>query len=128
MALLDGEVPEEGRVVLAMSLFTNDNPAAVPALEGAVRRTVEIAAARNGCAVWATIVAPPNREGVTYDAANRRLRVLERELRPDLLLVPWDRTIQRRPELLRPDGVHGTDEGYRVRASLYADAVRGCRA
>jgi hypothetical protein len=121
MALLDGEIPPEGRVVLAISLFTNNDPGAVTALEAAVRRTVDVA----DCAVWATIVAPPNRQGVTYDAANDRLRALDRELER-LVVVPWDRTIARRPELLRPDGVHGTDEGYRVRAALYADAVRRC--
>jgi len=35
--------------------------------------------------------------------------------------------VARRPELVVPDGVHGTEEGYRVRAELYAGAIRRCR-
>jgi hypothetical protein len=122
MALLEREIPADRRAVLAMSLFTNNDPAAVDALERAVRRTVGLA----DCAVWATIVSPPSPNGTTFAGANRRLRALSQELAPDLQLVPWAETIRRRPELLRPDGVHGTEEGYRVRAALYADAVRRC--
>jgi len=102
--------------VLAFSLFTNDEPGDVAALEAAVR-----GAARRGCSVWATVVHPRD-----FGAANARLRALDREL-DDVVVVDWAETVARRPELVVPDGVHGTEEGYRVRAELYAGAIRRCR-
>src|SRR5215217_3550918 len=47
-----------GPLILAFSLFTNDAPTNVAALESAVRMSVQRAGSR-GCAVWATIVRPP---------------------------------------------------------------------
>jgi hypothetical protein len=44
--------------VLAFSLFTNDDPRNVSALDAGVRASVD-RAGRGGCAVWATIVRPP---------------------------------------------------------------------
>ena len=114
-----------GRVVLAFSLFTNDSPGNVAALESAVRESVRRAGA--GCAIWATIARPPQR-GVSYKAANQRLRALERDpgLRGRLLVVPWAETVAADPALLGSDRVHATAVGYQTRASLYAQAAGAC--
>ena len=76
-------------VVLAFSLFTNDSPGNVGALEAAVRQSVQRAGS-GGCAIWATIVRPP-KGGVSYDAVNARLNALagDAQLRGRLLIVPW---------------------------------------
>jgi hypothetical protein len=113
-------------VVLAFSLFTNDDPSHVSALESAVRASVS-RAGRGGCAVWATIVRPPY-NGVSYAAANQRLQQLATEpgLAGRLLVVPWAAAVRANPGWLAPDGVHGTPDGYRARAQMYADAARAC--
>ena len=112
-----------GRVVLALSLFTNDGPDEVAALEAAVRASAAKVGAR-GCAVWATIVRPPQ-GGVSYAAANRRLRDLAAAT-GTIVVVPWAESVARNSGWLAPDGVHATPEGYRARARLYAEAVRSC--
>jgi len=113
-------------VVLAFSLFTNDDPRNVSALDSAVRASLD-RAGRGGCAVWATIVRPPY-AGVSYAAANRRLVQLASEpgLAGRLLVVPWAAAVRSNPGWLAPDGVHGTPDGYRARAQMYADAARAC--
>lgn len=108
--------------VLAFSLFTNDAPGNVGALESAVRAS----ARRADCVVWATIVRPPV-GGRTYDAANARLEELAQgELRGRLVVVPWDQAVADHPEWLAGDGVHATPDGYKARARMYADAARSC--
>lgn len=102
--------------VLAFSLFTNDEPDRVAELEAAVR-----GAARRGCSVWATVVHPRD-----FGAANARLRALDREL-DDVIVVDWAEAVAKRPGLVVADRVHGTEKGYRVRAELYAGAIRRCR-
>jgi hypothetical protein len=118
------QVPS-GPVALAFSLFTNDSPSAVGALESAVRTSVQ-RAGPNGCAVWATIARPPHK-GVSYAAANQHLNALASEFGGRLLIVPWAETVAGSPSLLGRDRVHATAAGYRLRAQLYADAVRSCR-
>lgn len=109
--------------VLAVSLFTNDDPTEVDALEAAVRQTVaEVGPA--GCAVWATIVRPPL-NGVSYAAANRKLARLGRSI-PNLRIVDWAGRVAAEPALLADDGVHATPLGYQARAALYAEAIRSC--
>ena len=114
-----------GPVVLAFSLFTNDSPRNVPALDAAVRASVKRAG--SGCAIWATIVRPPQ-GGVSYKAANQDLRRLERDpsIGGRLLVVPWAETVAANPRLVGSDGVHATQVGYQTRASLYAQAVSAC--
>jgi hypothetical protein len=48
------------------------------------------------------------------------------ELAGRLLLVPWADAVAARPAWIAGDGVHGTPEGYRGRAQMYADAARSC--
>jgi hypothetical protein len=112
-----------GPTALAFSLFTNDDPSRVSALESAVRTSVSRAGA-NGCAIWATIVRPPL-NGVSYDAANRKLARLAAQL-PRLRIVPWAAAVASHPSWLASDGVHSTPTGYKARAQMYADAARSC--
>ena len=109
--------------VLAISLFTNDGPTSVAALQSAVRETIERQA--HGCVIWATIVRPPL-GGATYDRANAALERLAADNPGVMRLVPWARKVADHPEWLAPDGVHATPAGYAARAQLYADAARSC--
>jgi hypothetical protein len=121
--LRDTELPADGSTVLAVSLFTNDDPTHTAELQAAVRTTLERVGPR-GCAVWATIARPPL-NGVTYDAANtllRRIAATDSRLR----LVRWAETAAAEPSLLGADGVHPTPPGYDVRARLYARAAESC--
>jgi hypothetical protein len=112
-----------GPTALAFSLFTNDDPTHVSALESAVRTSVS-RAGPNGCAIWATIVRPPV-NGVSYAAANRKLARLAAQL-PRLRIVPWAAAVASHPSWLASDGVHSTPAGYKARAQMYADAARSC--
>jgi hypothetical protein len=105
-------------VVLAFSLFTNDAPTSVDALEAAVRESIARAGPR-GCVVWATFVRPPL-QGVSYQAANDRLHELagDARLAEHLVLVPWAEAVAAHPEWLVGDGVHATGEGYAARGRL----------
>ena len=108
--------------ILAISLFTNDDPRDTEELETAVRAT---AARRGGCAVWSTIVAPPF-VGVSHEAANALLRRLARDRALALELVDWERAVARDASLMSADEVHASPSGYRARARMYAAAIRAC--
>jgi hypothetical protein len=125
MQILDSTRVPSGKVVLAFSLFTNDAPGNVGALESAVRKSVQ-RAGPDGCAVWATIVRPPL-GGVSYAAANTRLNALAAQFGGRLIVAPWAAAVARNPGLVGGDGVHATSEGYRTRAQLYANAANACR-
>jgi len=125
--LANTQVPG-GPVILAFSLFTNDAPTNVAALESAVRTSVQRAGSR-GCAVWATIVRPPV-GGTSYAAANAKLAQLanDPQLRGRLLIAPWAAAVASNPSLVGKDGVHASSAGYQERARLYAATARTCRA
>jgi len=108
--------------ILAVSLFTNDDPRDVRRLEAAVRAT---AARPGGCAVWSTIVAP-SYQGVSHDGANAMLRRLARDPALALEVVDWARAVERDPALMNADEVHASAKGYRARARMYAAAIRAC--
>ena len=108
--------------ILAISLFTNDDPRNVGALEAAVRAT---ARRPGGCAVWATIVAP-DYAGASHDGANRLLHRLARDPALKLELVDWARAVQRDGALMSGDEVHASPAGYRARSRMYARAIRAC--
>jgi hypothetical protein len=117
---LSGSSP---RPVLAISLFTNDDPGHTSALEAAVRKTLSTVGA-NGCVIWATIVRPPV-NGTSYRAANALLTRLAAE-DPRLRVVPWAEQVAANPKLVGSDGVHATPAGYQLRAQLYAQAAQSC--
>jgi hypothetical protein len=110
--------------VLAVSLFTNDGPGSVAALENAVRETITLQSGR-GCVIWATIVRPPV-GGQTYDNANAALARLAAANPGVMRIVPWAAQVAAHPEWLAADGVHATPAGYAARAQLYAAAARTC--
>jgi hypothetical protein len=80
----------------------------------------------DGCQVWATVARPL--PGGTGEPANEILRGLDggEVAGTRVRVADWAELVARRPSLLAPDHVHGTPEGYRARAGLYADAVRRC--
>lgn len=110
---------------LAFSLFTNDDPAHVDELETAVDDSLARLGGRD-CALWATIVRPKV-DGVSYDAANRRLRELA-EADDRIVVVDWARAVKRHHGWLAEDKVHGTPAGYAGRSQLYAEAAQDCAA
>jgi lysophospholipase L1-like esterase len=124
MGIINGLDLTSQPTVLLVSLFTNDGPTATDQLAAAVRQTLADVG-EDGCAVWATIVRPPY-NGVSYANANKTLHLLEAQYAPKLILVPWAETVAQEPGLIAGDGVHGTTEGYQVRAQLYAQAVQQC--
>jgi hypothetical protein len=125
MSVVSGlDLSQAGRpAVLAISLFTNDDPTHTSALETAVRRTLALVGSR-GCAIWATIARPPV-NGVSYRAANALLARLATD-NARLRLVPWAERVAATPQLLGADGVHPTPAGYQLRAQLYAQAAQAC--
>lgn len=126
MSVLDGLSLSSTREkpVVAISLFTNDDPTHTAALESAVRHSLDVVGPR-GCAIWATIARPPV-NGVTYTAANRLLARIATD-DPRLVIVPWAEQVAANPGLLGGDGVHATPAGYELRARLYAEAAQRCR-
>jgi len=106
--------------VSAFSLFTNDAPTNTSALEAAVRES-----AGSGCAVWATIVRPPQ-GGQSYARANAVLERLAQELPGRVVVVPWAQAVKANPALVSGDGVHATTQGYQQRAQMYAQAIQSC--
>ena len=112
--------------VMAMGLFTNDDPGDVAKLRAAVKKTIADARKRGGRVVWATIARPPY-GGTSYDAANRMLRELAEQNQDVMGLADWAREVHKRPSLLDQDHIHATSSGYKVRARLYAQAAAGPR-
>ena len=110
--------------VIALSLFTNDDPGNVAALETAVRASVQRVAA-GGCAIWATIVRLPV-NCCTYAAANARLAGMAGELGGRMRLVPWAAHVAQHPEWMASDGVHATPAGYAARGRMFAEAAQSC--
>ena len=114
------EAIEGTPAVLAISLFTNDDPRHTGELAGAVRRSVR----GQRCVLWATIQRPPV-AGVSYAAANRTLQRLAGEL-PALHIVAWAEQVAQHPGWIGPDRVHATATGWAARARLYATAASQC--
>jgi lysophospholipase L1-like esterase len=106
--------------VLVVSAGTNDDPSEVAIFARSVS-TILGAAGRGRCVVWPTIVRP-RVGGATYAGLNRTLaRAAKRHA--NLVLVDWVGLVRGSPRLLRADGVHATEAGYRARAAAIARAV-----
>lgn len=108
-----------GREPVLVSLGTNDPAGAVDEFRADVERALRIAGPGR-CVIWATIWRSDGPDegynGVLEQAAgDGRLRLLR-----------WHEMVEDRPELLAPDGVHGSPEGYRARAEEAAIIVRSC--
>jgi GDSL-like Lipase/Acylhydrolase family len=115
---------EAGRATLSnyvvVSLGTNDPPTAVTDFRRDVRRVLALIGP-NRCIVWATIW----RDGAPSAAFNEVLREAA-AANQRLQLVGWAEMVERHPELLAADGLHGNEDGYRERAGAVAAAARGC--
>lgn len=114
--------PVQPGTVYALSLFTNDDPRSLNALDAAVRQSVQ----GDNCAVWSTIARPPV-GGVGYGKANQLLRRLAASSGGRVQLVDWAAAVADHPEWVPgADGVHASADGYRNRAALYAQAIQSC--
>lgn len=108
--------------VVVFDLGTNDPPSDPGILAANLRAAQRLAGAR--CLVVASIQRPPL-NGVTVDGLDAAVR--DFAARTGAHLVDW-RAATAQPGVLAPDGVHGTPEGYALRARLVAEAVRACLA
>lgn len=115
---------EAGRPLLSnyvvVSLGTNDPPTAVTEFRKDVARFLRLVGP-NRCVAWATIW----RDGRPNDAFNDVLRDAARA-NQRVKLVEWAEMVEKNPELLAPDGLHGNEEGYNERARAVAAAVKSC--
>ncbi|MCP6769387.1 hypothetical protein NL529_31525, partial [Klebsiella pneumoniae] len=73
------------------------------------------------CVVWATI----HRNGTAYDAFNEVLRAAASRNR-NVRLVEWSAMIEKHPDWLAFDGIHGSADGYAARAAAIVAALRSC--
>ncbi|MEO5634031.1 hypothetical protein [Gaiella sp.] len=119
IAELEARTPTLSNYVV-VSLGTNDPSTEVTAFRKDVARFLGLVGP-NRCVVWATIW----RDGKPNDAFNEVLRDAARANRR-VTLVEWAEMVERNPELLAPDGLHGNEEGYLERAREVAAAVKGC--
>lgn len=108
--------------VIVFDAGTNDNPATPQILAGNLEAVA--AAIGNRCMVVPTVNGPTF-GGVDSSGLNR---VIERfaAARPGTQVPDWAGLVRAHPELLQPDGIHATPQGYDVRAGLVADGVRAC--
>lgn len=107
--------------VVVFDVGTNDAPSQPEGLAANLRAARELVGGR--CLVVASLQRPPL-NGVTVDGLDSAVRDFVAET-PTALLVDW-RAATTDPGVLAPDGVHGTPDGYALRARLVADAVRAC--
>lgn len=116
-------LPSASSSVLAISLFTNDDPRGTAQLSSAIDASLRKVGA-NGCVIWATIARDPV-GGVSYAAANALL-ARKAQSTPRLRLVDWAAYVAAHPGTLSAGNVHPGPAGYRARAGLYAAAAAGC--
>jgi lysophospholipase L1-like esterase len=106
--------------IVVISLGTNDAPDDAEAFARRVGEVVRLAGPGR-CIVWATIW----RDGAPLEAFNRILRARAQANRR-FRVVEWAAMVQRHPDWLAPDGLHGSETGYLKRASAVAAAARDC--
>ena len=107
---------------VVISLGTNDPPSAVDAFRTDVAEVLTIAGPRR-CVIWATV----HRDGHAYDPFNEVLRAAAARNR-NVRLVEWSAMIDKHPEWLAYDGIHGNPDGYAARAAAVVTAIRSCYA
>jgi hypothetical protein len=117
------DLPPAASSVLAISLFTNDDPGGTSRLAAAVDESLRKVGS-GGCVIWATIARDPV-GGVSYAAANGLLARKARST-PRLRLVDWAGYVTTHPGTLSAGNVHPGPAGYQARAALYAEAAGGC--
>ena len=102
-------LPASSSSVLAMSLFTNDDPRGTSQLSAAVDETLAKVGS-SGCVIWATIARDPV-GGVSYAAANALL-ARKAATNPRLRLVDWAAYVDVHPGTLSAGNVHPGPAGY----------------
>lgn len=107
---------------VVISLGTNDPSSAVGVFRSDVAAALQIAGHKR-CVVWATI----HRRDNAYDAFNSVLRAAASRNR-NVRLVEWSEMIDKHPEWLASDGIHGNADGYAARAEAVVAAMRSCHA
>ena len=108
--------------IVVVSLGTNDADGSEDAFRDHVADAIGIVGPRR-CLLWATVV----RSGAPRDGFNAVLEAARAE-HPNLRLVDWASLVEREPETLAFDTVHGTPGGYARRAQETAEAARRCPA
>ena len=108
--------------IVVVSLGTNDADGSEDEFRDHVADAIGIVGPRR-CLLWATVV----RSGAPRDGFNAVLEAARAE-HPNLRLVDWASLVEREPETLAFDTVHGTPEGYARRAEETAEAARRCPA
>ncbi len=116
------ETADKPRVV-AMALFTNNDPKYTQVLRDSIQETINDARERGGRVLWATLVRPPV-NGTSIDEANNIIRELA-AANPDVMgVVDWQKMVADNPSYLAGDQIHATSDGYRARAQAFADAAK----
>lgn len=110
--------------VVVFDLGTNDDPAQPQLLGDHLAQARAIAG--DQCVVVATISRPPL-NGVSDAGLNEAVDAFVTST-PGVQVADWRGAVTGQPGLLQPDGVHGTAEGYALRAELVADAILACSA
>jgi hypothetical protein len=124
MSILNStSLPSGSSSVLAISLFTNDDPRNTTQLSSAIDTTLH-AVGSTGCVIWATISRDPV-GGISYNAANDLL-ARKASANPHLRIADWATYVTTHPGTLSSGNVHPGPAGYRARAALYAQAASGC--
>lgn len=113
---LDGQLAP----VVVVSLGTNDPEGSEDEFRTLVNDALEIVG-RDRCVLWATIV----RDGTARTAFDVVLEEA-RSAHPNLRLVDWAAMVADDGALLAADNVHGTPDGYALRAEETARAARDC--
>jgi len=108
--------------IVVVSLGTNDGEGTEEAFRDYVAEAIGIVGPRR-CLLWATVV----RAGAPRDGFNAVLEDARAD-HPNVRLVDWASLVEREPETLAVDTVHGTPDGYARRAEETAAAVRRCPA
>jgi GDSL-like Lipase/Acylhydrolase family len=106
--------------IVVVSLGTNDAHGSENEFRQLVAQAVELVGPER-CLVWATIV----RDGTARDGFNEVLADAAAE-HVNVRLVDWAAIVADDPSALGPDAVHGTPDGYALRASGTSRAIRAC--
>ena len=110
--------------IVVFDLGTNDDPSQPGGLAQNLAAARELVGER--CLVVSTLVRPPL-NGVSVAGLNRVVaRFADSD--PKVRVADWRAVALASPELMRPDGVHPTPEGYSRRAAVVAEAIQSCSA
>ena len=106
--------------VVVVSLGTNDPDGTEAEFRALVAAAVDLVGP-DRCLVWATIV----RDGAERTELNEVLREVE-SAHSNVRLVDWASSVADDPALLAADLVHGTPDGYALRATETVRTLRTC--